>query len=137
MDATDTHILYRSDGPAMRLHGKRLCAHSSAGHATPAQERYHTVSVYQADAGGYVVHIRYDSKWRDEQAPKFELHELDSLDELAGVLESVNPTAHFVGPPDGARRAHQRRIRLGADLQTRWQQLVQNVLSDPALAQDR
>lgn len=62
----DTITLVRTGNRPLRFQGEMLSSCNTKAHSGPGDTRWWEMAIYRTQAGGYVVHIAYDSNWQGE-----------------------------------------------------------------------
>jgi hypothetical protein len=123
-----THTLTRTGRPALRVEGEAIYDGTTKTHTGDAQNRWHEVTAYELDGGGYVAHVRYRSLWEDERAGAEVALEAATLAALADELRGYNPVKHVLGRPERdeeeRRRNGPRNRVITSGLRSRWEHLV-------------
>jgi hypothetical protein len=100
----ETITLQRTGDRPLQFSGEELAGASSHRHDGACNTRWHELTLYRTEAGQYVLHVGYRTRWQGE-------HDHDAVFTHAtpeGVVEEIRstlPTEHLVGFPPGAQYA--------------------------------
>ncbi len=135
---TDTKIteflLPRSGQAPLKFRGAKVAAADGSWQSGRKQNRWHELVIYRTDDGRYVVRIAYSTRWEGE-CDHDAAEVVADVAEVGRLLAEYDPIEHLAGFPPGEQYAG-RQAKLAADVHSRYQALVTEVLGAEMFAVD-
>jgi hypothetical protein len=129
---TTTHTLRRTGDAPLAFTGQLLRAATTRLPKTPRENRWHELTVYTVDGGGYVLSVEYHTCWQGEDSHSFAVFCRPPRDVVAALRE-YDPCEYVHGYPPGEAYA-ERQAALLVALRSGWEGAVSRILDSPEFA---
>lgn len=124
--AMQTFTLARTELPDLTFTGRLLVRDVGEDTNGSTQGRVHSLSVYQAEDGEFIVGVQYHSPVADELSDDF-IEAVNDLEEVDAALSLYEPAATLKQLPVAQHDVHRRQAAV-ASLCSRFDRQVANVL---------
>lgn len=119
------YCLPRTGAPSLSFRGELLAEVQGEEFLEPRgrNPRWHDLELYRTAGGRHVLYVRYRTDWPGEVGHDLAMV-LESPQNVAEALRSLDPTEHVRGYPEGIQDRERKQRVLLADLRTRFDRCV-------------